>query len=203
MITTQDMLALYDHNHEMQKWMCEQVVIEITSVSLLHMVVSFLSDEQCRLQLLRDSVGVGDIDGFDYNCLSESLLYFLLHNQMIKRPNVDGNVSQWKHAACDDVKTKGWSHVDERLWPMQRDEHNRICDVYKNQHVFAYLNHYTHSVHVSSYLLKHFGIDEVDISRGIRIIVHCLFDSVLLNADAAEYMPSIICRGTTASIPPV
>ena len=85
---------------------------------------------------------------------------------------------------------------------MQRDEHNRICDVYKNQHKFVYLNHYTHYVHVISYLLKHFGIDEVNISRGIGIIAHCQFDSVLLNADAAEDMPSIICRGTTASIPP-
>ena len=58
------MLALYEKEHCMQKWLCEHVVIEITSVSLLHMVVSFPSDEQCRLQLLRDGFILGDIDGF-------------------------------------------------------------------------------------------------------------------------------------------
>ena len=51
-------------------------------------------------------------------------------------------------------------------------------------------------------LLKHFGADVVNISRGIRIIVHCQFDAILLNAEAAEDMSSVICRGTTAPIPP-
>ena len=44
-----DMVVLYDKEHVMQKLLCEHAVIEITSVSLLHMVVSFPSDEQRRL----------------------------------------------------------------------------------------------------------------------------------------------------------
>ena len=84
-IHIQDMLALYDKEHCMPKWLCEHAVIEITSVSSLHMVVSFPSEEQCRLQLLRDGFIFGDIDGFDYNCLSESVLHILLLDQMIKR----------------------------------------------------------------------------------------------------------------------
>ena len=58
---------------------------------------------------------------------------------------------------------------------MQRGEHYRICDVYKDQHNIAYLNHFTHSIHIIHYLLKHVGSDEVNISRGVRIIVHSRF----------------------------
>ena len=58
----QDMLALYDKEHCMQKWLCEYAVIEITSVSLLHMGVSVPSEEECRFQLLRDGFIFHDID---------------------------------------------------------------------------------------------------------------------------------------------
>ena len=93
------------------------------------------------------------------------------------------------------------SHKDERLWRMQHDEHNRICDLYKDQHRLAYLSHYTHSVHITYYLLKHFGADEVNLSRGVRIIVHSRFDKMFHNAKATAGMSGVLCQGTTASIP--
>ena len=49
---------------------------------------------------------------------------------MIKCPIVDGSVSQWKGEASEDVRKYLCFQEDERLWPMQRDEHNRICDVF-------------------------------------------------------------------------
>ena len=85
---------------------------------------------------------------------------------------------------------------------MQRDEHNRICDVYKDQHKLAYLSHYTHSVHIIYSLFKLFGADEVDISRGVRIIVHSRFDLSFHHAKATADMSDILCQGTTASRPP-
>ena len=75
-----DMCKKYD----LRKWLSEQVVIEITSVSLMHMVVSFPSDDQRRLQLMEDGFMFGDIDGFDYNCLPERVLHRLLYNKMIQ-----------------------------------------------------------------------------------------------------------------------
>ena len=38
--------------------------------------------------------------------------------------------------------------------------------------------------------------------RGVRIIVHSRFDLIFQNGAAAEDMSDVICRGTTASIPP-
>ena len=76
----------------MQKWLCEHAVIDFTSVSLLHMVVSVPSEEECRSQLLRKGFVFGHIDGFDSNCLSKSLLQLLLHNNMIITPDADNNV---------------------------------------------------------------------------------------------------------------
>ena len=64
------MLDMYETD-DMRKWLSERAVIENTSVFLMHMVVSFPSDEECRLQLMRDGVVLGDIDGLYYNCLSE------------------------------------------------------------------------------------------------------------------------------------
>ena len=68
------------------------------------------------------------------------------------------------------------SHDDERVWPIQRDQHNRVCDVYKDQHKLAYLTHFMRSAHIMSYFFKYFGFDEVNVSRGIRIIMHSQFD---------------------------
>ena len=70
----EDMITLYDHNQDKKQQSCKDVVVEVTSVSLLQMVVSFPSDEQSRCQLLSDGCACGDIDGVDYNCLTESLL---------------------------------------------------------------------------------------------------------------------------------
>ena len=120
---------------------------------------------------------------------------------MIKCPSVDGSVSQWKREASDDVRKYLWSHEDARLRPMQRDEHNRICDVYKDQYKLAYLSHYTHYVHIIYCWLKHFGADEVNVSRGVRIIVHSRFDQSCHNAKATADMSDVLCQSTTASIP--
>ena len=59
-------------------------------------------------------------------------------------------------------------HDDERLWPVQRDKHNRVCDVYSDQHKMVYLDHFNHS---ASFFLQCFGIDDVNVSRGIRAMV--------------------------------
>ena len=56
---------------ETHKWTSEHVVIEMTSVSLMQMVLSFPSDAERRLQLMRDGLVLGDTDGLDYNfCLN-------------------------------------------------------------------------------------------------------------------------------------
>ena len=71
-INIQDMVDTCD-TEEMRKWTSEHAVIEITSVSLMQMVLSFPSGEERRLQLMRDGVVFGETDGLDYDCLSESL----------------------------------------------------------------------------------------------------------------------------------
>ena len=73
---------------------------------------------------------------------------------------------------------------------------------FKDQHNLAYLNHYTHSIHLIHYQLKHVGSDEVNISRGVCIIVHSRFDSMFHNAKVAEDMSDVFCRDPAASIPP-
>ena len=151
-IHIQDMLALYDKERNMQKWLCEHAVIEITSVSLLHMVVSVPSEEEWRLQLLRDGFFVCDIDGFDYNCFSEGVLQRLHHDKMFKIPDAESNVTTWKSEACDDVRNYVCSQDDECVWPIQRDQHNRVCDVYKEQHKPTYLTHCIHSAHTILFL---------------------------------------------------
>ena len=144
------------------------------------------SDEQSRCQLFSEGFACGDIDGVDYNCLTESLLQVLLQKKMIKCPSVAGSVSQWKRAASEDVRKYLCLHEDERLWPMQRDEHNRICDVYRDQHNLAYLNHKSHSAHIIHYVFKHFAGDAVHIVRRTRVIVHTRFDSMFHDAKHTE-----------------
>ena len=114
-------------------------MIEITSVSLMQMGLSFPSDAERRLQLMRDGIVLGDIDGLDYNCLFESVLQLLLHNKMLKSPLADIYVSKWKREACEAARTHLCSHEDERLRPVRRDQHNRVSDVYGGQHTIAYL----------------------------------------------------------------
>ena len=62
------MLAVYEKKPCMQKWLCEHIVIEMTSVSILHMRISIPSDAECRSQLLHDGFWFGDIDGLSYDC---------------------------------------------------------------------------------------------------------------------------------------
>ena len=123
---------------DMCKWLSEQLVIEITSVSLMHMVVSFPSDDERRLQLMGDGFMFGDIDGVAYNCLPERVLQLLLYNSMIQVPVVYSNASHWKREECEAVRDHLCSHDDERLRPVQRDQHNCICDVYSDHHKIAY-----------------------------------------------------------------
>ena len=49
------------------------------------------------------------------------------------------------------------------------------------------------------YFLKCFGTDEVNVFRGIRIIIHSQFDSIVVAADAPEDVTIIICQGKSAS----
>ena len=93
------------------------------------MFYAYGSDEERRLQLMQDGIVLGDIDGFDYIFLAESLLHVLLHNNMIHIPIADVHVSHWKREACEVVRIYLCSHDDERLNPIQRDQHNRVCDV--------------------------------------------------------------------------
>ena len=53
------------------------------------------------------------------------------------------------------------------------------------------------------FFLNIYGSDDVNSSRGIRISMHSRLDSIIATADTAEDISSIICRGKSASIPPV
>ena len=81
----------------------------------------------------------------------------------------------WKREACEAVRNHLRSHDDDRLKPIQRYQHNRVCDVYNDQHQIAYLSH-LQSATIISCFLKLFGTDDVNVSRGIRVKVHSLFD---------------------------
>ena len=50
---------------EIRKWTSQHVVLEFASVSLTHMVVSFPSDAERRIQLTREGVLFGDSEGVD------------------------------------------------------------------------------------------------------------------------------------------
>ena len=119
---------------DMRKRLSKQAVIEITSASLMHLVVSFPSDDERRLQLMEDGFIFGDIDGLDYSSLPESLLQLLLYHTMIQMPIVDSNVSKWKREACEAVGDHLCAHDDDQLRPVQRDQHNCVWDVYSDQH---------------------------------------------------------------------
>ena len=75
-----------------------------------------------------------------YHCVAESVLRRLLHHKMIQLPIADVHVSKWKREACEAVMKYLCSHGDDRLRPIQRDQHNRVCDVYNDQHKIAYFN---------------------------------------------------------------
>ena len=53
-----------------------------------------------------------------------------------------------------------------------------------------------------SYFKHDVGSDDVNVSRGVRIIVHSRFDSVDLHAGNREGNAVIICRCESASMPP-
>ena len=58
-IHVQDMFDMYDKD-DMRKCLSQHAVLEITSVSSMHMVVSYPSDEERRLQWMQDGFIVGD-----------------------------------------------------------------------------------------------------------------------------------------------
>ena len=91
------------------------------------------------------------MDGFDYDCLPESLLRLLQCNKMIQVRIADRNASKWKREACEAVRDHLCSHDDERLRPVQRDQRNCVCDVYSDQHKIAYLKHFNHAAFIVSY----------------------------------------------------
>ena len=73
-------------SEEMRRWTSQHAVIEITSLSLSQMVVSFPSNTDFCLQLTREGVVIGDAVGFAYNWLSDSLLQLVLQNKRLKQP---------------------------------------------------------------------------------------------------------------------
>ena len=84
------------------------------------------------------------------------------------------------------MRTHLCSHEDERLKRVRRDQHNRVCDVYGDQHKHADLEHVNHSGSIVNLCLNYFGSDDDNVSRGIRVIVHSQFDSVDLPVDIQE-----------------
>ena len=93
-----------------------------------------------------------------------------------QKQNADSNISKWKREVCDDVRSDVCVHDDERVWPIQRDQHNRVCDVYNDQYKIAYLNHYNHSDSIVAYFLKFVCTHDANVSRGIRVIVDSQFE---------------------------
>ena len=185
---------------ETRRWTSQHVVFDITSVSLTHMVVSFPSDAERRIQVIREGVLFGDSEGFDYDCLSDSLLQLLLHNKMFKHPSVDVNVSTWRREACEAVRAHLCSHEDERLWPLQRDQNNRVREVYSEQHNRVYLKHSSHSAAIIQLCFKYAASDDVNVSRGVRMIIHSRFDSVDLRDDSREGNAMIMYCCASASM---
>ena len=55
------------------------------------------------MQLTRESVVIGDKVGFEYNCLSDSLLQRMLQNHMLKQPAGNINMINWRREVCDAV----------------------------------------------------------------------------------------------------
>ena len=53
---------------------------------------------------------------------------------------------------------------------------NRVCEVHSKQHKIAYLEHCNHSAAIIQLFLDYVGSDDVNVSRGVRIIVHSRFD---------------------------
>ena len=123
-----------------------------------------------------------DFDGFDSNCLAASLLLLLLHNTMIQLPIADINVSKWKREACKVGMTYLCSHNDEHFRPAQRDQHNRVCDVYNYQHKIVDLDHVFHSATLIS---NFFFLLCFSHYRGIRVKGHSQFDSIVEVATTA------------------
>ena len=84
----------------------------------------------------------------------------MLHNQMLKPPLADINVSKWKREACEAVRTHLCSHEDEQLRPVRRHQLNRVCHVFGDQHQIACLEHVNHSASIC-FVLNYVGSEDV------------------------------------------
>ena len=105
----------------MHQWTCQHAVIEITSLSLSQMVVSFPFDTERCLQFTREGVVIRDNVGFDYSCLFDSLLQFMLQSLTLTQLAGSINMINWRREVRDAVRVHLVSHDDERLRPVQRD----------------------------------------------------------------------------------
>ena len=99
-IHIQDMADMYDKD-DLRKWLCQHAVMDITSLSLMHVGVSCPSDEEHRLHLMHDGSIFGDVYGFDLNCFADGLLHVLLHHkcynfQLLTSMFQNGNVKHVK-----------------------------------------------------------------------------------------------------------
>ena len=77
-----------------------------------------------------------------------------------------------------------------------------MCDVYSEQHKTAYLEHCSHSAAITELFYKYAGSGDVNMSRGVRMIIHSRLDSVDLHDDNRGVKAVIIGGCESALMPP-
>ena len=130
----------------------EELVRRLVAITMDQVVTNYPTDAERRRELLMSShMDVRHGDGAGNNCLTDSLLQCLVHEQVIIRPESHCRELEWRRRLCDEVRVHLCCHDDVRLRPKQRDERNAIRSVSGEEHNRAYLEQHRHAVSILTF----------------------------------------------------
>ena len=109
------------------------------------MVDQYPRDASRRKELFEQGYIVGKSSGHGCNCLADSLLQLLLHEEVLKSPDNTLALEKWRPDMCQQVRKHLNDNVDEALRPRDRNDSQVVLDVLEDVHASAFLQHHRHS----------------------------------------------------------
>ena len=138
--------------------------------------VDYPSDAERKSNLKKFGYKFVSASGSNSNCLIDSLLFALLHNNVINDPPPKISLSRWKQEMCEMTRHHLSSHDNVSLRPRVRDDCNRVMNVSEAQHARAFLEHHKHSNAIIEFLVRKAGLKNSAFVHPIHVVCFSRFD---------------------------
>ena len=128
-----------------------------------------------RKEIFEQGYTIGNCSGHKCNCVSDSLLQFLLHHGVLKGPDSTLAIEKWRHDMCQQVRRHLNEHVDESLRPRERNDSHAVLDVPEDLHACAFLQHHRHAQDIINY-----SVANLDFPISCRVIVFVFLPDLMV-----------------------